>query len=152
MNWLELFDLIHYFPAVFIFGYAALQDLKHGEVTNKLWLYTPYGILLMLVELFFVPKLILPYVVSAATFSLFSFSLYVLGRGRIFGGADAKSLIVLSLIVPFTPMIHGFITLTLPFALLFSGIFALAYGLATKKKAVKFLPFLFLGFTLTLLI
>lgn len=87
--------------------YASWRDLKSRSVTNGLWLLMiAVGIPFASYSLFIhrISFLIL------LTFSLlFTFALaYLLFRLRLFGGADAKSLICISLLIPLHPDIHLF--------------------------------------------
>ncbi len=87
--------------------YSCYSDIKTRRVSNKLWLVmliggaffvlydiSSYG-LLYLQRLF----------ISTGFIFVFVYLLFQLGT---FGGADAKSLIVLSIILPAYPTLHGF--------------------------------------------
>jgi preflagellin peptidase FlaK len=114
--------------------YASWRDLKSRSVTNRLWLLMiAVGIPLASYNLFIhrIPFLIL------LTFSLlFTFALsYLLFRLRLFGGADAKSLICISLLIPAHPTIHLFshhFPLSLP---LNTGFTPLPFAISTLLNA-----------------
>ncbi|MDI6886937.1 MAG: A24 family peptidase, partial [archaeon] len=98
------------FSVVFCFGcliYACYCDIKKRSVTNNLWLLMiAVGIPFASYNLFIhrIPFLIL------LTFSLlFTSALaYLFFRLHLFGGADAKSLICISLLIPAHPDFHFF--------------------------------------------
>jgi preflagellin peptidase FlaK len=87
--------------------YSCYTDIKTRRVTNKLWLVMLAGIA------FFVLYDILtqgtPYIISlflsAGSIFILVYILFQLGT---FGGADAKSLIVISIILPSYPLIQAF--------------------------------------------
>jgi len=87
--------------------YASGMDIKSRSVTNRLWvLMIAVGIPLAIynILIYRIPFLIL------LTFSLlFTFALsYLFFRLNLFGGADAKSLICISLLIPTHPCFHFF--------------------------------------------
>ncbi|GFO97450.1 peptidase A24B, FlaK domain-containing protein [groundwater metagenome] len=87
--------------------YSCYTDIKTRRVTNKLWLVMLAG------SLFFVLYDILT---KGATYFLHLFIsaglifvlVYILFQMGTFGGADAKSLIVISIILPAYPVIQAF--------------------------------------------
>lgn len=87
--------------------YSCYTDIKTRRVTNKLWLVMLAG------GFFFVAFDILtkgiPYIqhllISAGLIFIFVYILFQIGT---FGGADAKSLIVISIILPSYPLISAF--------------------------------------------
>lgn len=95
--------------------YASYSDWKTREVDDKLWiLFSSIGIALNLIDLSFQysPQILMLIIISISLISLISFMLYYLG---FFGGADAKALIAISLIIPlYYPYkyIHPFTSLT----------------------------------------
>src|SRR4030067_1722397 len=87
--------------------YSCYSDIKTRRVTNKLWLVMLAG------SAFFVLYDILtkgtPYIIflflSAGSIFVLVYILFQIGT---FGGADAKSLIVISIILPAYPVIQAF--------------------------------------------
>lgn len=87
--------------------YSCYSDIKTRRVTNKLWLVMLAG------SAFFVLYDILtkgtPYIIflflSAGSIFILVYILFQIGT---FGGADAKSLIVISIILPAYPVIQAF--------------------------------------------
>ena len=87
--------------------YSCYSDIKTRRVTNKLWLIMLAG------SVFFVGYDLLtkggPYLLSLFfSAGLIFILVYVLFQMGTFGGADAKSLIVISIILPTYPIIHAF--------------------------------------------
>jgi len=80
--------------------YASFKDLKTREVSNWTWIaFVPLGLLLNLYEIIYlrsidpVFSLILPLLISSGMSVAFFY-------GGLFGGADAKAFITLSLLIP----------------------------------------------------
>lgn len=87
--------------------YSCYTDIKTRRVTNKLWLVMLTG------NVFFVGYDLLTKGAAYLLSLFFSAGLifilvYVLFQMGTFGGADAKSLIVISIILPTYPLIHVF--------------------------------------------
>lgn len=86
--------------------YSCYSDIKTRRVTNKLWLIMLAGGGLFVLNdiltfgIAYIPRLI----ISAGL--IFAF-VYILFQFGTFGGADAKSLIVLSIILPAYPEFHA---------------------------------------------
>ena len=88
--------------------YASWRDIKERSVTNRLWLLmiavgiplATYNILIYRI----------PFFLILLTFSLlFTSALsYLFFRLQLFGGADAKSLICISMLIPIHPGFHFF--------------------------------------------
>ena len=102
------------FSAIFcaiILIYACYSDLKTRSVTNKLWLLMiAVGIPIAVYNIFIYG---IPYLICFITSVSFTFVLsYLFFRFYIFGGADAKSLICISVLIPvhpcFTFLTHHF--------------------------------------------
>ncbi len=87
--------------------YSCYSDIKTRRVTNKLWLVmlaggSPFIVYDIYREGFaYLPRLI----ISAGLIFVFVYIIFQLGT---FGGADAKSLIVLSIILPTYPELQDF--------------------------------------------
>lgn len=102
---------------VIMLTYASISDLREREVSNRVWLvYGPLGVALTSVRIILFPSLFLISIFSIILLSLFSLTIFYLG---LFGGADAKALICISLANPvfpqtissFFPSFHPFLTL-----------------------------------------
>jgi len=95
-------DILSVIFCVFILIYACYTDIKKRSVTNKLWLLMiATGIPIALYNMFIhgIPFLIL--FISSVSFT-FVLS-YLFFRFNIFGGADAKCLICISVLIPVQP-------------------------------------------------
>lgn len=86
--------------------WASYSDFKTRTAPNLLWLILgATGIILLLIEYITIGFEILSLIVIPLIFAL----AYLLFRvGIIFGGADAKALMALSILIPFWPHINGF--------------------------------------------
>jgi len=143
---LAVFDLIRVAPVLAVMAVAAFQDAKTGQASNKLWLYTPFGTLLTLVELWLMPILWLPILLSGIMACGLVFAAYKLNG---MGGADVKAVIMISLCTP-TVCFMGHIS-TVPLTmLLIGGLTGTAYGLYKKQRILRFLPFLFIGLLISI--
>jgi preflagellin peptidase FlaK len=107
-------SLLHVSVAFVFLCYASWRDIKTREVSNKVWFqFAVSAALLSLLDFYIFRDFDLNGVtVSLAVTSVLSVSLFYLG---FFGGADAKALICLSIILP-TPQrfLYSRSTLTLP--------------------------------------
>ncbi|HDM36166.1 MAG TPA: peptidase A24 [Candidatus Syntrophoarchaeum butanivorans] len=87
--------------------YACYSDIKWRRVTNKLWIpMIGLGVPFLIVD--FIEKginSILPALISIVLVFLLVYALYYLG---VFGGADAKALISISILIPFYPSLNIF--------------------------------------------
>jgi Flp pilus assembly protein protease CpaA len=137
--------------------YAAYCDYKLGEVSNKLFLYAVVGGLLTIVQ-----------VILFGNWSLFLLDLFIamvtigVAVGAFFiggcGGADAKALIMLGVSAPLTPLWSS-VWLPLPLVVVvIAGFSALIYvlvkgkkGVSFHKQEVRYLPFILVGFVITVL-
>lgn len=85
-----------------LLGFASWQDLKKREVSNRVWkVFAPVGVSLSLLQLlvFDLGTWDL-YLFSIGVSFLLSVALFYLG---VFGGADSKALMCLSLTFPYAP-------------------------------------------------
>ncbi len=83
--------------------YASWSDYKSREVSDLVWvLLAPSGLTLTVLHLFLTQqtRLLITLTLSTLVISGLSIALFYL---NLFGGADAKALIILSLIFPFPP-------------------------------------------------
>ena len=102
---------------VIILAYASISDIREREVSNRVWVvYGPLAIALTSFRIILFPSLFMIAIFSIILLSLFSLTIFYLG---LFGGADAKALICISLANPvfpqtissFFPSFHPFLTL-----------------------------------------
>jgi Flp pilus assembly protein protease CpaA len=145
-----IIELIRFIPLLAVMGYAAFKDYKTGEVPNKIWFYAIIGGLLTALEtiLFFsVPLFTINLLVALGSIG-FGFLLFLLGNG----GADTKAIMTLGLSAPLMPFWSFLWPIPLPFlVMLIACILALPVMLAKKsdkplmKRGIRFLPFLFVG-------
>ena len=82
--------------------YACYSDIKRRSVTNKVWLLMMAGsIFFISYEFSLYKQLILrPLIISVEFIFILAYFLFKIGA---FGGADAKALMVMSLIIPTYP-------------------------------------------------
>lgn len=99
MNMLDILKILFCMPFLI---YSCYSDVKTRRVTNKLWLIMlAGGSFLVFNDIYtlgftYIPRLL----ISAGLIFFFVYIIFQLGT---FGGADAKSLIVLSIILPAYP-------------------------------------------------
>ncbi|MBO8182192.1 MAG: prepilin peptidase [Archaeoglobus sp.] len=109
--------------AIFLL-YASVLDLRERRVPNRLWKFMVLAVIPLVVAEFFALNPDFYQVIFAALqFALMfglAFGLYYLGA---YGGADAKALMVLSLLFPFYPTLN-FQSLSLPLLNSGFGVFA----------------------------
>jgi Flp pilus assembly protein protease CpaA len=156
---LFVFEVARLAPLIAILCYAAIMDHRHGEVSNKIWLYIPIGAALTLIQIwlytpylfvFAVPLMIVMGGLCVVLFYLSDYLEKMLGaKAQMFGGADSKALLAISLCYPLTPSFSvlpytNFLILAFGFAVL---VVVVRKGLR-RRVAVRFLPYLFFGFLL----
>lgn len=92
------------FVSLLFLLYASWSDLKTREVSNWVWVfYAPIGLALSLILLFvldFSYDMLYVFSISVGVTSALALALFYVGA---FGGADAKALICISVILPFYP-------------------------------------------------
>lgn len=155
MSWLFPLEVTRLALLVGILGYAALKDYRHGEVSNKVWLYIPFGAALTVIQLsvftpyllvFAIPLMLVMGGLSVVLFYLSDHVKRLVGDGLL-GGADSKALLAISLCYPLTPS-FSFVPyvnyVVLAFAV--AGLFMLIRKGLRRGLAVRFLPYLFFGF------
>ncbi|GIU70882.1 MAG: peptidase A24 [Candidatus Nitrosocaldaceae archaeon] len=75
---------------------ASIMDLKKREISDKVWLISgSIGIILLIIDH---SNLDLFYAISLGIVSIIAYTIY---RTGMFGGADAKALVVISLLLPY---------------------------------------------------
>lgn len=147
---MTLLTLARLIPLLAIFGYAAYQDFRHGEVSNKVWLYMPVGLALTVVDLVLFTPFLWAYTLVSIIFTVaFGLILFYFTRG--FQGADAKALITLSVSFP----LGGFLWFYPLAAFVFAGLVLALKTLAFRQRVslvseARFLPYLYAGMLLAL--
>lgn len=97
-----IFGIVRAFTALIFLFYASWSDLKTREVSNKVWiLLGPLAFMLTFTELLKYEPSGLP--LYGLCFGLTSVLAIVLFYSEGFGGADAKALMCLALVLPFYP-------------------------------------------------
>ena len=104
---LELLNIIRFLTGVLILTYASYTDIKTRQASNKLWLIMgTIAVILLIVQNFNVGfenpyfLIFIPVMIGIV---------YLLFQMRIiFGGADAKALMAIAILVPFEPFISEF--------------------------------------------
>ncbi len=127
-------------PLLFLLGCAAYQDFRFGEVSNKLWVYTPVGLVLFLLAYTSWNSL-----VWMLVFALFSCGLFYVG----FGGADSKALLMVSLCYP----LNFFPIIVFAGACVLSVLKFIVTGSKDGlRKQVRFVPYMFVSMLFILFI
>jgi len=123
---------------------ASYHDLRTREVPNKLWLLMLFALPFTIIDV---------YLAGTALYALASVGISVAFALVLFyffkvGGADAKALIVLSMVYP----VFAFMVATLFFSSFFAllTVTVLAIGMKKKVWVIPFAPFLTLGFAVAL--
>lgn len=138
--------LLRLIGLLIVLVYASLSDYKTGIVTNKIWLYTPVGFALLLLDLYLHPHVAVYALAVAGTAAIVGFILFFAAQGKI-GGADSKALICIGLSLPLSPHmlivpVFGFVVA----ALLVGVVYILQRG---KKQTARLIPYLTVGVILT---
>lgn len=159
-NIVEFIDIFRLFIGISILSYASYTDIKTRRASNLNWLIMgSAGAILLVIQYFTVGfngqemYLIFIPIMIGLVYLLFQMRL-------IFGGADAKALMALAILVPITPSIILFQTelrVVLPFSwsvfsnsiilFLFIPLSLLIYNIT--KRNVKF-PFCVLGYKMNI--
>lgn len=102
MDEAQILDGLRILLCLSFFLYASWRDLKTREVSDKVWIVmAPFALALTLIQfVVFSPQSLLLYVISFAITAVLSFVLFYFGA---FGGADAKALMCLALVLPLYP-------------------------------------------------
>lgn len=166
MNIILPLEIIRFIPLIFVLGYAAYKDWRNiqvedgekvGVVPNKTWLYSIIGGALTLTETLIVHNssfLYLELISVAITFG-FAFLTNMLGGG----GADSKAYLTLGVSAPLFPVWSNLFPLPLPIVVIaISSLIAIPFGFFMKsnkpllKRKIRFLPFIFIGLLVCLII
>jgi preflagellin peptidase FlaK len=156
---INILDIIRLFTGVTILIYASYTDIKTRRASNILWLIMgSIGGILLLVQYFYIGFENIIYLIFIPLMIGFVYLLFQLRL--IFGGADAKALMAIAILVPFEPFIFQFPIWKgslMPFSwsifansiiiFLFFPIMLLIYNLS--KKNLKF-PYSLLGYKMSI--
>lgn len=149
-----ILDIIRLLTGVIILGYASYTDIKTRRASNMLWVIMGVigGILISLQYL----SVGISNIAYLLFIPIWMILMYVFFQLRlIFGGADAKALMALGILVPLQPMISGYplwqSIMPFPWVILansvilflFIPVSLLAYNLC--KRNIAF-PYCFLGY------
>jgi Flp pilus assembly protein protease CpaA len=140
------------FACLFL-GYASWSDWRSGVVVNRLWvLCFPVGLGLSLVECIVFGGVFVWWLIGVLVSVGFGLSLFFVR----FGGADCKALMTLGVLFPLFPLsnILGFVFVVLMFAgfCVVPGFLFDLYKSGVVFDRVRFVPFLFLGFLVALVL
>lgn len=141
-----------------ILGYASYTDLKTRLASNILWIIMVItGGILLLIQYFTIGFTNIYYLLFIPIMIGLFFVMYQLGL--LFGGADAKALMAIAILVPIQPNIYNYpiVKTLLPFSfvIFFNALIlflAIPIGLFLyniSKKSFK-LPHMFLGYKTTI--
>ena len=104
---LELLNIIRFFSGILILLYASYTDIKTRQASNKLWLIMGFIAVILLIVQYFNMGFENPYYLIFIPIMIGI--VYLLFQMRIiFGGADAKALMAIAVLVPFEPSIAEF--------------------------------------------
>lgn len=124
-SWIEITRIL---VSVSFLTYSSWQDVRKREVSNNVWLiFAPAGLSLSLIEVLLGANELFPtfLAISIIVTTAVSFALFYLG---LFGGADAKALICLSIAIPVHPAVLkpylGLILPIFPLSVLVNAVFA----------------------------
>jgi prepilin signal peptidase PulO-like enzyme (type II secretory pathway) len=95
-------NLITFLLSLIILLYAAYTDLKTREVPDQVWIiYFPLALILLIFRILLDPTLLIISLMSIVIISCISLSMLYVG---LFGGADFKAFICLSIALPVNPL------------------------------------------------
>ena len=151
--WLDLARII---PLAVVVGYAAYKDIKYGEVSNKVWLYTPIGFALTLLSCFLNPQTFVLSLISIGATTLIAFTIFYLNG---WGGADAKAFLMIGASLPITPFLQLNLVFMYPLNVIwvcavtsFIVNFIRKRGKISKQDNTRFLPYVLLAMVLAIAI
>ncbi len=99
---IEALNIASLIFSIVILGYSAYSDLKTREVSNWVWMtYLPVSLVILVLRSLVSPQLISISVISIIVMTCLSFLMFCLG---LFGGADLKAFIGLSVALPMHPL------------------------------------------------
>jgi len=102
-----IFDLIRLFTGISILFYASYTDIKTRRASNFLWMIMGFiGGILLIIQYFTLDFENIYYLIFIPIMIGFVYLLFQLRL--IFGGADAKALMAIAILVPIEPSINQF--------------------------------------------
>jgi preflagellin peptidase FlaK len=104
-----ILDTIRFVAGISILAYACYTDIKIRRAPNVLWLILGgLGVILLGAE-FFLTNRLFDYTIYLVFIPVIIGIVYVFFQLRlIFGGADAKAIMAIAILVPFQPLFFGF--------------------------------------------
>jgi preflagellin peptidase FlaK len=104
---IEILDFIRFLTGIVILSYASYTDIKTRMASNKLWLIMGIVALILLIIQFLTVGFENPFYLIFIPVMIGL--VYLLFQMRIiFGGADAKALMAIAILVPLEPIIAGY--------------------------------------------
>ena len=95
-------NLIAFLLSLIILLYAAYKDLKTREVPDQVWIiYFPLALTLLIFRILLNPELLIVSLISIVIIFFLSFLMLYIG---LFGGADLKAFVCLSVALPVNPL------------------------------------------------
>ncbi|MFC1507051.1 A24 family peptidase C-terminal domain-containing protein [Thermoproteota archaeon] len=95
-------NVLAFLLSIIVLLYAAYTDLKAREVPDKVWIiYFPLASILLIFRILLNPEFLIVSLVSIIIIFSISFSMLYVG---LFGGADFKAFICLSIALPVNPL------------------------------------------------
>ncbi|MCW4051821.1 MAG: A24 family peptidase, partial [Candidatus Bathyarchaeota archaeon] len=142
----QIFTWIRIALSLSFLTYSSWSDFKSREVSNTVWkVFAPLALLVTSTQFLFYPPfsrfLLLPYLdavanafvnygISFGLTSIFSVALFYVGA---FGGADAKALMCIALVLPAPPNLYpplsGFVSFVFPITIFSNGVIVAAMSL-----------------------
>jgi len=103
----EIINIIRFLTGILILTFASYTDIKTRQASNILWLVMGFIAIILIIVQYFSIGLKNPYYLIFIPIMIGL--VYLLFQMRIiFGGADAKALMAIAILVPFEPSIAGF--------------------------------------------
>lgn len=157
---LNILDVARLVPLLLVLAYAGYKDYKTGEVSNKVWLYTPIGAAFLWIETLLFSVNMWPIVLASSiicvliSLGMFEFT----QRTKIsfikdgWGGADTKALMMVALSYPLAPAYLAWMPFYPVLVFGVAGAIAVFVMVAKRSSEVRFLPYFFFGLIVLALI
>ncbi len=101
MNIIALLNLSSFLVSLVALGYSGYSDIRKREVSNWVWAtYLPVGVAILCLRLIFDTQVMTISLISIVATSALSFLMFYVG---LFGGADCKAFVCLSIALPTRP-------------------------------------------------
>lgn len=105
---ITVLDMIRFISGVSILSYASYTDIKTRRAPNMLWIILGGLGLILLGAEFFLTNRLVDYAIYLIFIPIIIGIVYVFFQLRlIFGGADAKAIMAIAILVPFQPFFYG---------------------------------------------